>query len=415
VADDPNPQTKPVTFWGRTFSSLKYRNYRLFWYGSCTEHLGQHMETMASAWLMMELTDSPYYLGLLSVCKVIPLFFSGLVGGVVADRVDRRRLLLLCLLASGSVSIMLLVLAQTGTIAPWHLLVAGALTSSFLGFNHPARDSIIPNLTPKHEWMNAIAMDTISVRMSGIVASPLAGGLISLFGTTPVFGFRAIGMLLALWWLMMASVPPTPTASGKQGAWHNMAKGLKYATANGLIMGLLLVFALREFQTEMSTVFLPFFADSILHAGATGFGYLNMAQGIGGVAGLFGIATLGNFKHKGWLILVTGTLVGLFLIAFSFSQVLILSVLLLITANGFGIAFENVSRTALQTIVPNEMRGRVMSLREVVRGLLGTWVSYGLGVGGEYLGVVTASMFLGLLIIVSVFLLALLMPSFRKL
>jgi MFS family permease len=415
VIDHPDPQAKPVTFWTRTFSSLKYRDYRLFWLGSCTEHMGQHMETMASAWLLMELTGSPYYLGLLSVFKVVPLFFCGLMGGVVADRVDRRRLLLLCLLGSGSVSIMLLVLAQTGTIAPWHLLVAGALTSSFLGFNHPARDSIIPNLTPKHEWMNAIALDTISVRMSAIVASPIAGGLISLFGTTPVFGFRAIGMLLASWWLMMARVPPTPTGSGKQGAWHNMGKGLKYATANGLIMGLVLVFALREFQTEMSSVFLPFFADTILHAGATGFGYLNMAQGIGAVAGLFGVATLGNFKHKGWLILVTGTLVGLFLIAFSLSHALILSVLLLITANGFGIAFENVSRTALQTIVPNEMRGRVMSLREVVRGLLGTWVSYGLGMGGEYLGVVTASMFLGMFIIVCVFLLAVLMPSFRKL
>ena len=412
---NPNPETRALPFWTRTFSSLRYRDYRLFWLGSCTEHVGQHMETMASAWLMMELTHSPYYLGLLSVFKVVPLFFSGLVGGVVADRVDRRKLLVYCLLGSGSISIMLLVLAQTGAIAFWHLLVSGALTSAFLGFNHPARDSIIPNLTPKHEWMNAIALDTISVRTSAIIGAPIAGILISSFGTTPVFGFRAIGMLLASWWLMMANVPPNPTGSGKKGAWHTMGKGLKYATANGLIMALVLVFALREFQTEMSSVFLPFFADTILHVGATGFGYLNMAQGVGGVAGLFALATLGNFRHKGWLILVTGALVGIFLIGFSLSSALILSILFLTVANGFGIAFENVSRTALQTIVPNEMRGRVMSLREVVRGLFGTWVSYGLGVGGEYLGVVTASMLLGILIIVCVVSIALILPSFRRL
>jgi len=108
-------------------------------------------------------------------------------------------------------------------------------------------------------------------------------------------------------------------------------------------------------------------------------------------------------------------LTGLFLIGFSFSHVLILSAALLIVANGFGTAFENVARTAIQTLVPNEMRGRVMSMREVVRGFFGTWVAYGLGVGGEYLGVVTASMFLGLLIIICVILIVSLIPSFRKL
>ena len=165
----------------------------------------------------------------------------------------------------------------------------------------------------------------------------------------------------------------------------------------------------------MSSTFLPFFADNILHSGPTGFGYLNMAQGIGGVAGLFGIATLGNYRYKGNLILISGTLVGLLLIAFSFSQALLLSFLLLTAANGLGTVFENVGRTALQGIIPDEMRGRVMSLREVIRGFVGSWVAYGLGLGGEYLGVVTTSMFLGTFIILCVFSMYLLLPSFRKL
>jgi hypothetical protein len=175
------------------------------------------------------------------------------------------------------------------------------------------------------------------------------------------------------------------------------------------------VFALREFQSEMSHTFLPFFADSILHSGPTGFGYLNMAQGIGGAVGLFGIATLGNYKYKGRLIIFSGILVGLLLVAFSVSQALLLSFLLLTAANGFGTIFENVGRTALQSIVPDEMRGRVMSLREVIRGFVGSWVSYGLGLGGEYLGVVPTSMFLGFFIMLCVFSMFLLMPSFRKL
>jgi hypothetical protein len=174
------------------------------------------------------------------------------------------------------------------------------------------------------------------------------------------------------------------------------------------------VFALREFQYEMGITFLPFFADTILHSGPTGFGYLNMAQGIGGVVGLFGIATLGNYRYKGRLIILSGSLVGLLLIAFSFSQALLLSFLLLTAANALGTVFENVGRTALQGIIPDEMRGRVMSLREVIRGFVGSWAAYGLGLGGEYLGVVTTSMFLGIFIMLCVFSMYLFLPSFRK-
>ncbi len=415
MTDQADFQSKGLPFWQRTFSSLRYRNYRLVWLGSCTEHMGQHMETMAIAWLMKELTESPYYLGLLAVSRVAPLFLFALVGGVVTDRVDRRKLLIVCFLGAAFISIVLLVLVRTGAIVPWHLLVAGALGSVLTGFNHPARAAIIPNLTPKEEWMNAIALDTISVRAASVITSPIAGYLIFGFGTSILFGVRALGMGLAVVWLLMAKVPPTPTGGKKHGTWSNLNKGLIYAATNGLIMSLVLVFALREFQAEMSSVFLPFFADDILRSGATGFGYLNMANGLGALVGLFGIATLGNFRYKGWLIIGAGILTGLFLFAFPLSQWLILSILLLFGVNAFGTVFENVSRTALQIIVPDEMRGRVNSLREFVRGLFGTWVAYGLGLGGEYLGVVTASLFLGVFIIVSVSLMALLLPSFRKL
>ncbi len=415
MTDRAHIQPKALSFWQRTFSSLRYRNYRLLWFGSCTEHMGLQMEMMAMAWLMKDLTESPYYLGLLALFKIAPLVFFGLLGGVVTDRVDRRKLLIVCLLGSGAISLVLLALVRTGAIAPWHLLIAGSLNSMLLGFNHPARDAIIPNLIPKEEWMNAIALDTISVRTSFIIVAPVTGYLISWYGTTPLFGARALGMGLAVLWLMMIEVPSSPPRTKKSGTWRNLSKGLKYATSNGLIMSLVLVFALREFQTEMSGVFLPFFADDILRSGATGFGYLNMAQSVGATVGLFGITTLGNFRYKGKLIIGAGIFLGLFLLAFPLSPWLISSLLLLFGANACGTIFENVSRTALQTIVPDEMRGRVMSLREVVRGLFGSWISYGLGMGGEHLGVVISSLFLGGFIIIAVSLMAFLLPSFRKL
>ena len=373
------------------------------------------MEIMASAWLMMELTRSPFYLGMLTLCRIAPLFFFALLGGVVADRRDRRKVLLGCFMTSAVVSTSLLVLARTGTIAPWHLLLAAVLNAAIKGINHPARDAMIPSLTPKHEWMNAIALDTLSVRAAAIIGAPLAGWFIASFGTAPLFGVSTVGLLLASFWLMRINVSSTHVATVTHGVWQNLGKGLTYVVANGLIICLVLVFALREFQSEMSQTFLPFFADTILHAGPTGFGYLNMAQGIGGAAGLFGIATLGNYKYKGNLIIISGTLVGFLLIAFAYSEALLLSFLLLTFANGMGTVFENVGRTALQGIIPDEMRGRVMSLREVIRGLVGAVMAYGLGLGGEYLGVVTTSMFLGVFIILCVISMYLFLPAFRKL
>jgi len=175
------------------------------------------------------------------------------------------------------------------------------------------------------------------------------------------------------------------------------------------------VFALREFQADMTKVFLPFFATDILNSGALGFGYLNAAHGMGGLLGLFVLASLGNFRRKGWLIIIAGLITGLFLMVFAISHWLILSLVLLMVANISGTAFENVNRTVLQTITPDEMRGRVMSLREAVRGLFGPWVAYGLGLGGEYLGITISALLLGLFLFAGMSLLALLVPAFRKL
>ena len=414
MTDSPNVQPKPLPYWKRTFSSLRYRNFRLVLFGSCTEHVGQHMETMAIVWLMKELTQSPYYLGLLAVCRVAPLIFFSLLGGVMTDRVDRRKLLISCLAGGAIISVVLLTLVTAGVIAPWHLLVAGVFGAMLTGFNHPARAAIVPNLTPKEEWMNAIAMDTISVRTASILSSPVAGYLIFSFGTTMLFGVRALGMGLAILWLLMAEVPSTPAAGKKHGSWRNMTDGLVYAATSGLIMSLVIVFALREFQHEMSQVFLPFFAD-ITKSGAKGYGFLEMASGLGAVVGLFGIATLGNYKYKGRLIIGAGMALGIFLTLFPLSKWLSLSVFLLFLCAAAGTIFENVSRTALQTIVPDEMRGRISSIREFVRGLFGTWVAFGLGLGGEYWVVVASALLLGVFMIVVVSLMAIFLPAFRKL
>lgn len=200
--------------------------------------MGLQIETIAIAWLMKELTESPYYLGLLAVAKVVPLIPFALVGGAVTDRFDRRKLLIGCLVGEAVISVLLCVLAHSGAIVPWHLLVAAALGSMLTGFNHPARAAIIPNLVPKNEWMNAIALDTISVRTAFIVVAPISGYLIAWYGTSILFGTRAIGMAVAVWWLLMVKIPATVISAKKTGIFVNLGRGLKFAFANSLIIAL---------------------------------------------------------------------------------------------------------------------------------------------------------------------------------
>lgn len=402
-------------FWRRTFSSLRHRNFRLIWLGSVTEHMGERLEMMALGWLMMKLTERPYYLGLMAVSRSAATILFSLVGGVVADRVDRRNLLIVALLGSALISIVLVFLDYTNLVAPWHLFLVAALTSVLMGFNHPARATIVPNVVPKEELTNAIALDTASVRLAGPIVPLIGGYLIAHFGTVSLFGIRALGALLAIGWLVMARVPATSPDARKQSPWQSLWGGLKYAAASALVLTLLILLAMRMLEQQVFSIFLPFFATDILQAGAVGFGYLHSASAIGSLLALLVVATLGNFKYKGWLIVAAGILVGLFLSGFGLSQWLILSLLLLAAVSFFATTLDNVSQAALQTIISDEFRGRVMSLRGVMRGVLGLGAAYLLGVGGEYLGIGKATVIFGLFFITVISLAAFSLPSLRKL
>ncbi|MDP2729406.1 MAG: MFS transporter [Dehalococcoidales bacterium] len=408
-------ETNGKSFWRRTFSSLKHRNFRLLWLGSVTEHAGERLEMMALSWLMMRLTERPLYLGLMSVSRSAATILFSLVGGVVADRVDRRNLLIVALLGNALISIVLVFLDYTKLVAPWHLFLAAALTSVLMGFNHPARATIVPNVVPREELTNAIALDTASVRLAGPIVPLIGGYLIAQFGTVALFAIRAVGALLAIGWLVMVRVPATPPDARRQSPWQSLWGGLKYAAATGLVLTLLVLLAMRQLEQQVFSVFLPFFATDVLHAGAVGFGYLNSASAIGSLLALLVVASLGNFKYKGRLIVAAGILIGLFLSGFGLSQGLILSLILLAAVSFFATTLDNVSQAVLQTIISDEFRGRVMSLRGVMRGVFGIGAAYLLGVGGEYLGIGTATVIFGLFFITIVTLVAFSLPSLRRL
>jgi MFS family permease len=401
------------SYWSLMLASLHYRNFRLVWLGSFSEHFGEFMEIAAVLWLTNELTHSPLMLTIVGSARFMAMILFPIAGGVVADRVNRRSLLIIALLSSASLSVVLAILAFTGVIAVWHLIVIGLFGGVATSFNHPARQTIVPNLVRKEHLLNAMSLDFISVQVSRMIGMSLAGYLIAVVGVWPIFVLRALGCLLAVFWLLLARVPPTPPTARGQAPWRNLAEGFRYLRANTIMLGLVVLYLIPWLTMNTYTNFLPVFADDILHIGAVGYGYLQAAPGLGAIFALIGLTLLTYYKRKTLLLFVSGAMMGIGLITFSASPWVFLSLPLLVLIGGMVTAFNVVNTTIIQGVVPDEVRGRVMSWREVAFGL-GPTGSILFGLIAQYSGVpISLGLLGGVCLILSLLLIAFL-PRFRS-
>jgi MFS family permease len=395
----------------RTFVSLNYRDFRLVWLGSVTEHIGEWMEMIALLWLVNELTGSPFMLTLVGSCRYIPMVIFPILGGMVADITDRRRLLISALLGAALLSIILAILVKTGTVAIWHIIVLSLLSGVTTSLNHPARQSIVPNLITREHLLNAIALDSASVQASRLVATPLAGYLIACFGVVPVFGLRAAGALLAVCWLLFVNIRLLPPATTK-APWRNVVEGLKYVRGNILLLSMVPLYLLPMLTQNTYSNFLPIFARDILKIGPTGYGFLQGAPGLGALASLIGLASLASHRVRGSLLFTASGIIGIGFVLFSVSNWTFFSLFLLVTIGGTITSFMTINTALIQSHVSDVMRGRVMSLREIAFGL-GPVGSLIFGAIAEQSSVSLALGFLGSLCIILSLSLFLLLPKVR--
>ncbi len=401
------------SYWSLMLVSLRYRNFRLVWLGSFGEHFGEFMELAAILWLVNELTHSPFMLTLVGASRFIAMVFLPIVAGVVADRVNRRSMLITSLLGSALLSVLLAILAFMGLIAVWHLIVISLFGGVAMSFNHPARLTIVPNLVKKEHLLNAMSLDVISVLAGRMIGMALAGYLIVILGIWPIFVIRALTCLLAIFWLLLARVPPTPSATRGQAPWQNLTQGLSYLRTNTVMLGLVLLYLIPQLANNTYTNFLPVFASDILHVGAVGYGYLQAAPGLGAILSLIGLTLLTYYKRKAILLAASGIIMGIGLIGFSASSGFLLSLALLVIIGAMQTAFSTVNSTMIQGAVSDEVRGRVMSWREVAFGL-GPIGSMLFGAIAQYTGVpMSVGLLGGVCLILSLSLLSFL-PRFRS-
>ena len=358
----------------QVFTALKRPRFRRFWFGTVASVMGFQIMMVAQGWLVYDLTESKLFLGYLGLAAGLPAIVLNLVGGVVADKVDQRRLLIATQSISSLVMLALAIVVTLDMVHIWHIMLAALLIGSIQAFDGPTRQAIFPLLIDREDMMNAVALNSM-VWQGTRVIGPALGGIIigTKVGIAPGFYAAFLGFILMALVMSTLRMPTITRAKGKSVV-QDMAQGINFVRTNR-IFTFLIGMTFFNSMFGISYVFLfPVFAKDIFDTGAAGFGFLSASTGVGALLGTIATASLGNFKRKGWLLLGGAVLFGTFLILFavtsSFFASMPLAMGLIFLAGASTSVYMITVMTTLQTLVPDELRGRVMGIYGMTWSLL---------------------------------------------
>jgi len=348
------------------FRALSHRNYRLFWIGAFLSNVGTWMQAVAQGWLVLQLTNSPFWLGLDAFMATAPGFVLTLVGGVFADRIDRRRLLLYTQVIAGLAALALAALVATSVVNRWMVLGFSFVTGCCMSLASPSYLALTYDLVGREDLANAIALNSTQFQLSRVVGPALAGVAFRVFGLAGCFfanGLSFIAVVAALWMVRMERRANAVEPSEKRRAiWRDVVEGLSYVRNRPRVSSLLLLAAVNSFFGAPYFSLVPIYARDIFHLGETGLALMMGTAGGGAFCGALLVAYLGDFRRKGWFVLGGAILFGICITGFALSSHLMWSLIFL-----FGLGFALVcsiaiTNTLLQKLVTDEMRGRVMSM-----------------------------------------------------
>jgi len=350
----------------RTFAALRHRNYRLFFAGQLVSLIGTWMQQMALAWLVYQLTNSPLLLGLISGIGSLPMAFFSLIGGAVADRVNKRRILLTTQSVAMVLAFALAAMTGAGWIRAWHVAVLTAFSGTMMAFDMPARQAFVVEMVGKEDLMNAIALNSSIFNSARILGPAIAGVLVATFGPAWCFFINGLSFLAVLVGLLLMRFVPRELERRPRGVVGDTLDGLRYVRSNRLVLGLAALLAVFQMFGYSYNVLMPIFARDILRAGPQGLGLLMASGAAGALVGALLVASLGSYPHRERVLFAGGFgLVGA-LVAFALSHALHLSMAMLALAGLGGVSVMSVANTMIQTSVPDHMRGRVMGVWALV-------------------------------------------------
>ena len=356
--------------WGRTFAALRERDYAWFFAGNAAFFMAMQMNILLRGYLAFQLTDKASALGLIAMSVAVPLLLVSPFGGMLADRVNKRTLIAAGQSVIVAVNFVIAILILSGSIQFWHLVLGAIGTGVVISLAMPARQALVPQLVPQHMLMNAISLQMAGMNLTRIIGPALAGLLIGLLGVGVVWSLS-----VGLYALAVVTLLPLPkhgmVARGtRRSVGEDLTGGFRYILATPLFRLLILTAMVMPLFAFPVQLILPVFADDVFEGGAGSLGLLMAATGVGGLAGALIAANLDHVPRKGRVMFAASLLMGVCFIAFALAPGFLLALLFLAAGNVGGMLFMATNNAILQAKVPDELRGRVMSVLMMSFGLM---------------------------------------------
>ena len=331
------------------------------WFGACTSSIGTWMQIVAQGWLIYRLSHSAFLLALDQFLGGIPIFLFSLIGGVVADRVERRKVLLGSQYVQMATAALLTILVATGLVHVWHILCLSFVSGLAQAFGGPAYQALIPTLVEKEDMPNAIALNSIQFNVAVMVGPALAGQALAKLGEKWCFGLNALSFLAPILSLSIITARFLPVKT-TESMFTSLKEGIQFTRKQSSMEALIvLAFCMTALSMPMRT-YIPVFVKDIFHRGPETYGNLLSLMGLGSILGSLAIATAGNMRKKGLVALGALMCLGAGISAFALSKSLPFSGVVLVLVGASMMAVFATVSSLVQLITTNEMRGRVMSV-----------------------------------------------------
>ena len=370
VEDPPDTPAAPPVQSGMLQSLQLYPIFRFLIFGTLATNTAFWMYQVAVGWLALEVTDSPFFVGLAGFAGGIPMLLISIPAGVIIDRYDRRSVLLVAQVAIMIVSLLFAVLVATDLIAPWSMIVLVAINGTVMSFIFPTRSAIVGSVVPRHDLANAVALNAASQNSTRVFGPSLAGVLIAVVGVATTFAIAAALQILAL--AMTWRMPSSRAASSGRpvNAWASMAVGFRVMAHQPAILALIILSLAPTIFVMPYINLMPVFARDVLDLGSTGLGILLAAIGLGTVGGALSVARSATLRERKGVQLAMAVAFGVLIVAFSLTSFVPLAAVFLFGAGWVSAVFLALNQTAVQMSVDDDVRGRVLSISLVAWGML---------------------------------------------
>ncbi len=397
-----------------TFSSLRNRDFRYLWAGTCFLSGGLWIQQVTLGWATYEMTGSSILLGAINGLRFVPFLIFSPLAGVAADRTDRRRLMMStqwCVLVT---ALGMGVVVSLELLEVWHLFAFTLVTGVVWSFSEPVRQALIPDVVPRAELMNAVALNSAAFNFTKIIGPSVGGVLIVAFGLAGNFYIQSATYLFVLWMIYRMHVPERISEAARSSVLNNLREGIRYVWGDPVVFAVMATAMIPRLFAMPYQALLPIFQKDVLQVGADGLGLMMAAPGLGAMLAMLSVAHFANrVSRPGLLMLAALVFQGVFLALFALVRTLTLALVTLVIVGGFQVLFMSVSNMVLHMTVPDQLRGRVMSIYMLDRGITPAGALLA-GISAHFVGAPYTVLGMGALVLALAAVVILSLPGLRK-